>query len=150
MCDLNTAGWIDNLNGPAGFSLVCSLGIGQVTDWNFDRQIDCFPVDFVANCLISIGWDLETNEPKIKSEEDIRVFNLVSTPLKPLDNYELLKKGKELMEECPSLYVIRPPAMPPKICRMSQIEFQIKKFFYHTVFAYFVDLILLLIGRKPM
>ena len=131
--------------------MVCSLGIGQVTDWNFDRQIDCFPVDFVANCLISIGWDLGSNSfHEVKNGEEIRVFNLVSTPLKPLDNYELLKNGKKLMEECPSLYVIRPPTMPPKICRMSRIEFQVKKFFYHIVFAYLVDFILFIIGRKPM
>jgi fatty acyl-CoA reductase len=142
------AGWIDNLNGPAGFSIVTSLGIGQVTDWNFDKQVDCFPVDFVANCLLAIARDL--GEGQIKSTESIPVFNLVSTPLKPLDNYELLRQGKQLMEESPSIYVIRPPTLPPKICRMSRLEFRIKKFLYHIVFAYLVDFFLFMLGRKPM
>lgn len=145
-------GWIDNLNGPAGFSIVTSLGIGQVTDWNFDKQMDCFPVDFVANCLLSIAWSIgQSNLSKQRlSKTTLPVFNLVSTPLKPLDNYELLKQGKELMEESPSIYVIRPPTLPPKICRMSRTEFVIKKFFYHIVFAYLIDFLLFAIGRKPM
>lgn len=141
-------GWIDNLNGPAGFSIVTSLGIGQVTDWNFDKQIDCFPVDFVANCLLAIGRNL--GELRIDANQSIPVFNLVSTPLKPLDNYELLRQGKELMEESPSIYVIRPPTLPPKRCRMSRVEFAIKKFFYHVVFAYLIDMLLFSIGKKPM
>lgn len=49
-------GYVDSFNGPAGFSTVSTLGIAKVTDWEFNHQLDIFPVDFLANsCLIS-AW----------------------------------------------------------------------------------------------
>uniref|UniRef100_T1KXA6 Fatty acyl-CoA reductase n=1 Tax=Tetranychus urticae TaxID=32264 RepID=T1KXA6_TETUR len=138
-------GYVDSFNGPAGFSTVSSLGIAKVTDWEFNHQLDIFPVDFLANsCLVS-AWLTSTN-----NINELKVYNLCSTTIRPEDNYTMLADGERIMRSCPSLYVIRPPRLPPKTHNMSNLEYKIKIFYSHILFAYFIDLLLFIFRQRPI
>jgi fatty acyl-CoA reductase len=51
-------GWIDNVNGPAGITVLAGLGILRCINWNYYAIADFVPVDKVVNSLIAIGWSV--------------------------------------------------------------------------------------------
>ncbi len=51
-------GWIDNVNGPSGISLLGGLGILRCVNWNYYAIADFVPVDKVVNSMIAIGWSV--------------------------------------------------------------------------------------------
>lgn len=50
-------GWVDNINGPSGITVLASVGILRTVDWDYFAKVDLVPVDKVVNALIAIGWD---------------------------------------------------------------------------------------------
>ncbi|RWS28539.1 putative fatty acyl-CoA reductase-like protein [Leptotrombidium deliense] len=138
-------GFFDTLEGPTGLAIVASLGILKVWDWDLNNRYENYPVDYLANSLIAIAYDSQ------KKSKEMKIFNLVASPLNDYDNdYDAIKSGREYWLTRPSIYTLRYPIMPDRICTMSNTEYKIKRFFYHTVFAFFLDLILMILGRKRM
>lgn len=84
------------------------------------------------------------------SIEELKVYNLCSTTIRPVDNYTMLADGERIMRSCPSLYVIRPPRLPPKTNNMSNLEYKIKIFYSHVIFAFIIDLLLFIFRQPPM
>lgn len=62
----------------------------------------------------------------------------------------MLVKGEKVMRKSPSLFVIRPPTVPPKEHNMSKLEYKVKIFYAHIMFAFLIDSILFILRQKPM
>lgn len=139
-----TCGWTDSLHGPAGLSILAGLGIIQTVDWDYHVKPDAIPVDFLSNALISSAWHSYSTR-KLKQT----IYNMTSSNLRPMSAGDFMTYARKASLEKPSIYAIRPLMEPPRK-RQSKILFKIRSFFYHILFAYFIDLILTLIGRKRM
>ena len=55
-------GWIDNVNGPSGISILAALGILRTINWNYYAKTDFVPVDKVVNAMIAVGWATGTDK----------------------------------------------------------------------------------------
>ncbi|RWS29124.1 putative fatty acyl-CoA reductase-like protein [Leptotrombidium deliense] len=126
-------GFVDNLDGPLALSLVFGLGILQIIDWDFDHHVEFTPVDTLANSL----------------PREMKIYNVTVSTLNQIpENYDLLKRGLGIYLKAPSIMMLRPPILPPLKSNVSPFEYKIKRFYYHTMFAYFIDLLLFVCGQK--
>jgi fatty acyl-CoA reductase len=54
-------GWNDNLNGPSGMVLGCSMGIIRATHCDITKKVDFVPADMAINAMIAAAWYANTN-----------------------------------------------------------------------------------------
>lgn len=139
-----TCGWTDSLHGPAGLSILAGLGIIQTVDWDYNCKPDAIPVDFLSNALVASAWHAHTHYYGKRT-----IYNMTSSNLRPMSAGDFMTFARKASLQKPSIYAIRPLMEPPRE-RQSRIVYKIRAFFYHILFAYLVDTILTLIGRKRM
>ncbi|RWS14614.1 putative fatty acyl-CoA reductase CG5065-like protein [Dinothrombium tinctorium] len=87
------------------------------------------------------------------SPKEAKFYNLVSSSLNRQripENYELLLYGIKLLNETPSIYMIRPTFTPQRTNNHNPTLYKVKRFFYHTVFAVLIDALLTLCRQKPI
>ena len=137
-------GWVDSIHGPAGLSILAGLGILQTVDWQYDVKPDAIAVDFLSNGLIGSAWHMATHNPK-----QHKIFNMTSSNLRPMAAGDFMMYARRASIEYPSIYAMRPMMYPPK-SRPSPIVYSLQKFFYHLIFAYLIDFMLVLVGRPRM
>ena len=138
-------GWVDSVNGPGGVSLLGSLGIARTMVFKPRNTADLIPVDIVANALIVIAWSTA-----VHSKSQLKVYNITSGDENPISWQKYLEYGREMAIEKPSIRVVRPPAQVMTGDGVSQINNFLTKWISEVLFAYFVDFIILLFGRKPI
>jgi len=139
-----TAGWTDSLHGPAGLSILAGLGIVQTVDWDFNVTPDAIPVDFLSNALLSSAWHSLTFKRGQKT-----IYNMTSSNFKPMCAGEFMVHARNASLIYPSIYAMRPCMHPPR-SRQSRMMYKIRCFFYHILFAYLIDVLLMLVGRPRM
>jgi len=66
-------GWVDNLNGPAGFIAGVSKGVLRALRLQLNSVGDIIPVDFPINLMIAAAWYTATHRPN-----SIMVYNCTS------------------------------------------------------------------------
>lgn len=140
-------GWVDSIHGPVSLSILWTSGIICVIDWDFEKNPDFVPVDYLANCLISAPWFLNAEK------EDFKVFNLCrSTFQHPSvwNLYEEIKCGLACSYKAPLTMVLRPSHPPPKFNRRGKYRYEVEKFFYQVLYAIFLDAILFITGKQPL
>ena len=137
-------GWTDSLHGPAGLSILAGLGIVQTVDWDFNVKPDAIPVDFLSNALLSCAWHSFTHKKNQQS-----IYNMTSSNFKPMSAGEFMTHARKASLEYPSIYAMRPCMHPPR-SRQSRIMYKIRCFLYHVLFAYLIDVLLMLVGRPRM
>ena len=137
-------GWIDNFNGATGISLLGSLGIMRICDYDATKRISFIPCDMTCNALIVSAWHLATTRPK-----DIQIYHLSSEPHNTPPLIDVIKSFVLAQRESPSIKVVRPHAGIPET-RPSRLRLWLTIAFSHILFAYFVDSIIWLLGYKPM
>lgn len=139
------AGWVDSYNGPGGVSLLGSLGIARTMVFKPKNTADLIPVDIVANALIVIAWYTATSE-----SSKLKVYHITSGDQNPISWQKYLEYGREMAVEKPSTRVVRPPAQVMTGDGVSHLNNFATKWISEVFFAYFVDLILVLLGKKPL
>lgn len=137
-------GWVDNVNGPMGLGALASVGILRTIDWNYDGVADFIPVDFVANSMIAIAERTARLYPN-----EIKVYNCSSSSLKPITWGQTFEVLRAESFKSPPLKMIRVPIKVPKYKRANPMLFNMLKI-SELLFAYFIDLILVLCGQKSI
>lgn len=137
-------GWVDSLHGPAGLSILAGLGIIQTIDWESEVKPDAIAVDHLCNALIASAWHMAQFNPN-----QHKIFNLTSSNLRPMSAYQFMTHARKASLKYPSLYMVRPLMHPPK-GRINPTIYKLQQFFYHILFAYFIDFILGIVGREKM
>lgn len=137
-------GWFDQPQAGPGLAPLFSLGLFRAAKLVMDRSIECIPVDYCVNALLTVPWYMCR-----VSQEKLEVFNQCSSIENPLCGREMLQMGIDLGYKYPSLKQIRPP------CNMyhylpSRTFIEMKHFFSHILFAYMIDFLLLITFQKPM
>merc|ERR1719400_392868 len=85
-------GWVDNLNGPTGLFLIAGIGVMRTAVVIEEMLVDGVPVDTCANLTLVAAW--ETHKNRSNGENDIKVFNHISSntvPLKWGEIYDIAK-----------------------------------------------------------
>ncbi|KAG9511395.1 Fatty acyl-CoA reductase 1 [Fragariocoptes setiger] len=139
-------GWVDSLNGPVGLSVVGALGILQAIDVNSHVVFDLIPVDIVSNAIVSIAWAVTDHKDKFKT----KVFNLTSGNDNPCSFYQYFHAGRLEAAKRPSMRTLRPLLDIPLQTGMHPIKYTVRKLISHLLFAYLIDMILSLCGKRRM
>lgn len=139
------AGWVDSINGPGGVSLLGSLGIARTMVFKPKNTADLVPVDIVANALIVIAWSTATSKSC-----KLKVYNITSGNQNPISWQKYLEYGRDMAVENPSIRVVRPPARVMTGDGVSHLNNFATKWISEIFFAYFVDFLLVLLGKKPL
>lgn len=139
-----SAGWIDNMNGPGGMVLLGTLGIARTMRINPSCTADVIPVDIVANALISIGWFTAQTHPQLK------VYHVSTGTTNPITWYDYLTYSVDEASKAPSIKTVRPPPSIAEGQGESEISYFVSKWISEVMFAYIMDFILILVGKKPI
>ena len=142
-------GWVDSFNGPGGASLLGSLGIARTMCFNPNNTADLIPVDIVSNALIAIAWKTGSLSHK-EDSKDLKFYNITSGSINPISWYQYLEFGRNKALECPSTRVVRPPAQVMTGKGHSALGNFFTKWISEVMFAFLLDLILFVAGKKPM
>ena len=140
-------GWVDSVNGPAGVSLLGTLGIARTIQYKPNCLADLIPVDTVANALIAIAWKTGIDPPIAKP---MKVYNITTSDVNPTTWVKYLDYGREVAVQMPSMRMVRVPAQVVHGDDINQVSHRLTKIFSETLFAYFVDFVLLVLGYKPL
>ncbi|XP_066153695.1 fatty acyl-CoA reductase wat-like [Euwallacea fornicatus] len=154
------AGWINNVYGATGVLIGVAVGLLRSLYGNKNNKADMVPADYVINSCFASMWDVATmkslnknkeiEDPRCrehKLEQDIPIYNYVSSPQNPLTWDQFNKLGEKYGTQIPSEKVIWHYMFK---MRSNYYEHMLAVFFLHTIPAYVVDFILLCLRKKPM
>ncbi|XP_060533433.1 fatty acyl-CoA reductase wat-like [Cylas formicarius] len=145
-------GWTDNIYGATGVALGVGVGVIRTMQGDKDNIADLIPADLVANQILAAGWDIGDpslqHSPSDTKEKDLMIYNCISSADNPVTWGEFqrllikygVKYGSTKIIWYYGVFNLRRNLYFHKIC----------VFFLHTLPAYLVDIVLLLIGKKPM
>ncbi|XP_047542412.1 putative fatty acyl-CoA reductase CG5065 isoform X2 [Vanessa atalanta] len=133
-------GWVDNINGPTGVVYAASRGVLHTMHCSDSTKVDTMPVDVTISGLILLAYFTAIERPK-----DIRVCNLTQSGINAITWQETSDYWRKYLKEYPLSYSLWYPVATGK---KYKIEHQIDAFFTHTLPAYFIDLILFILGKK--
>ncbi|XP_065355218.1 fatty acyl-CoA reductase wat [Calliphora vicina] len=134
-------GWIDNMYGPCGIIVGVGSGVLRVFSGNVDNKAQLVPVDLCVNALLTSAWDIARN-----TYDNTPIYNYVPDANNMSTWREYITFGTECGKSLPlrkSIWYPRFTIVPTKF------QFYILAFFYHTLPALFMDMLLLVIGKKP-
>lgn len=135
-------GWIDNINGPTGMVLACGKGVLRTMLYNSKACADLIPVDMVINMMISAAWYTAKQRPST-----IKVYHCTSGELNGIKWGDIENYVFPLINKYPSEQVFRYPGGTFKESRLYN---QWCDLIDHKLPAYAFDVVMRLIGRKPM
>lgn len=78
-------GWVDSVHGPAGLSVLASVGILQAIDWDYNVLADVTHVDHLANLQIAAAWHMN-----LKTKNQLKFYNMSSTNMVPMKSVRLV------------------------------------------------------------
>ncbi|XP_070611331.1 fatty acyl-CoA reductase 2 [Erythrolamprus reginae] len=134
-------GWIDNFNGTSGLLVAGGKGILRSIKCNPAAVADIIPVDLAINLTIAAGWYTAVHRPKSPL-----IYNCTSGSLNPFSWGELQSKAASVFEKIP---LEKPFRLPRASLTTSHLVHQYWTFVYHTIPAFFCDMYLRLLGKKP-
>ncbi|CAH0699593.1 unnamed protein product [Spodoptera exigua] len=133
-------GWVDNLNGPTGLLVGAGKGVIRTMHCNENYEADVVPVDVTVNACIILGYLTGMEQPK-----KINFCNITQSQINPITWGQALDMGRVHVQEFPFTVCLWYPGGSPK---SSWIAHQLALFFTHMLPAYFVDLLMFLMGKK--
>ncbi|XP_026319037.1 fatty acyl-CoA reductase wat-like [Hyposmocoma kahamanoa] len=139
-------GWIDKsaMFGASGFMLGGILGILHVTISKSDNQMCYVPVDIVNNACIITAF--HTNKRWNKGERSIEIIAVVSNrnPITLKDQTEIFTRDGPPFATDATVY------HPFYVTTQYKFVYIILAWILHYIPGYFVDAILLLLGKQPI
>lgn len=166
-------GWITTLNGPTGVIVAYGKGVLQNMRAKEDLVLDVIPVDYTVNCAIAVAWkrgveflekknsdagitlgcssetEVEGDDAsclRTKARTDIPVYNLTTGGYNPNNLNVWHKSMAYWLNSYPFNGAFRKPFFQITYNDYTQ---RFLMFFYHYIPAYFFDLGLRLLGKKP-
>ncbi|KAJ3619069.1 hypothetical protein MTP99_005856 [Tenebrio molitor] len=133
-------GWVDNLNGVIGILLLAGLGILQSMHAKKNSPALLVPVDYVANCTLAAAW-------KVHRSGTTTIYNYTG------HNKNIITWGRFIEIVKPIGWEVPPEKIVWYLCfklRENRLWHKICVFFLHTVVAYFVDFVLICVGRATI
>lgn len=134
---------MDNLNGPTGLIVGAGKGIIRSMHCNPHLTADIVPVDMAINSLIIIGREVGTSA---KMREPM-VVHLTAGRDNPISWGEALEMGKKHFYDNPFSICLWYPGGSIK---SNYFYHMICVFLFHYIPAYFVDFIMMLIGKPKL
>ncbi|CAH2101747.1 unnamed protein product [Euphydryas editha] len=138
-------GWIDNFNGPVGILVACGKGILRTIYSSPDIVSDYIPVDVAIKSFIAASWIRGTKE--LEPTDDIPIYNSCAGDLNNITINELVMIGKDVVTTLPLNNMLWTYGGS---ITTSLILFNIKVLFFHLLPAIFIDILLWIMGKKPM
>ncbi|KPI96441.1 Putative fatty acyl-CoA reductase CG5065 [Papilio xuthus] len=130
-----------NLNSPSGILLGISVGVIHTLRSISDIVLSIVPVDIVINAILAAAWD-NTKRP---NNENIKIFNVTGNrnPLQWGYASNVVERSRDLVSSRAIWY-----------CFMVQTPYKILNvllfWLLHFIPAFFVDIALTLIGKRPL
>ncbi|XP_050342597.1 putative fatty acyl-CoA reductase CG5065 isoform X2 [Nymphalis io] len=133
-------GWVDNINGPTGLLIGSGKGVIRSMHCEPSYLADAIPVDVVVNGCILIAYTTALDKPK-----DVRIFNMTLSGILKITWREVIELGEKWVNEYPFTVALWYPGGNIKSYWLTH---QVAHIFTHVLPAYFVDMLLLLLGKK--
>ncbi|XP_037276118.2 fatty acyl-CoA reductase 1 isoform X1 [Rhipicephalus microplus] len=136
------SGWVDNFNGPAGFIIATGKGVLRTMYLRPNNSADIYPVDMVANMMITATWYMCKAKPVSPF-----VINCTSGSMRRLTWQQIFDYSKPLVLKYPSSEVFRYPGGSFKTTRFwHSVAVQLD----HNLPAFIADTVARLGGYKPI
>ncbi|XP_059613253.1 fatty acyl-CoA reductase wat-like isoform X2 [Phlebotomus argentipes] len=134
-------GWIDNMYGPTGMMVGVAAGLIHVCHVHKDNNAELVPVDMCVNALLVSAWDRATRE-----HEETPIINFVTKPGNKLPWIDYIDMAWKHGSQLPIFKSIWYAVFT---VTDSETWFGVLWFLYHTLPAFFMDLCLRIVGKKP-
>ncbi|XP_055904103.1 putative fatty acyl-CoA reductase CG5065 isoform X2 [Eupeodes corollae] len=134
-------GWVEGVNGPTGLMIAGARGVLRSMHCNPDYPATIIPVDTAINALIAAAWDCGS-----KLENDVNYINVCVSNKLLMTWGESIESGKRFFYETPLSFSLW---YPNGSIKKNYYEHLFCVIFFHYLPAYFIDFLLLIIGRKP-
>ncbi|XP_047513279.1 fatty acyl-CoA reductase 1-like isoform X2 [Pieris napi] len=138
-------GWIENFNGPVGILIASGKGILRSVYSDPDLAADYIPVDVAIKMFIAGAWLRGTK--KLEATDEVEVYHCSSSHMQIMTVGEIVENGKEILNEIPLDNVLW--AQDGGVTK-SRLYYNLRVLLFHLLPAILVDLVLRIIGRKPM
>lgn len=134
-------GWTDNINGPTGLLIGAGKGVIRTMYCDQSSYADFIPVDIAVNAMAICTWDYLTTKQR-------RIYNLTSSHEIKISWDQIIDLGRKIVEtRMPLNGVVWYPGGSMK---KSRVAHNLAVFFFHTIPAIFVDMLLFCLGYKPV
>ncbi|KAJ8956248.1 hypothetical protein NQ318_014980 [Aromia moschata] len=134
-------GWTDNINGPAGLLIGAGKGVIRTMYCNSDRYADYLPVDIGVNAMLVSAWDYLTYKER-------RIYNLTSSSQYKISWSDIIEIGREVINTRMPLNGVA--WYPGGSMKRSKLYHNICFYLFHIIPAIIVDILLFLLGYKPV
>ncbi|KYB26274.1 Putative fatty acyl-CoA reductase CG5065-like Protein [Tribolium castaneum] len=139
--------WSDNFYGIIGICVGVLAGVIKVMPGKPANPLHVIPCDYVVNLIMASVWDLLQPKSTVK-ENKIAIYNHVPPPENTCTLGHLVATINKIKWVYPfSDMAYWFPLFTMVTCRY---WYAIRAFFQHTLLAYFADVILTCLGRKPI
>ncbi|XP_068621838.1 fatty acyl-CoA reductase 1 [Battus philenor] len=138
-------GWLENFNGPVGLIVASGKGILRAIYSDPALVADYMPVDIAIKSFIAGAWSRGTKP--LSPDDDVPVYNCCAGDLNNITIGRLLELGVKVMEEAPLGGMLWRAG---GAVTTSKTVYYLKVLLLHLLPALLVDIILWVIGRKPM
>ncbi|KAI4454871.1 male sterility protein 2-related [Holotrichia oblita] len=133
--------WIDNVYGATGIAVGAGVGLIRVANIDKNVKAEIVPADYVINCIIGASYKTTTER-----KGEIVVYNYVASP----ENVITWSKYMHLCET----YGVRTPTMRclwiyTLVLIRNKFLYTLYAALFHMVPAFFMDLGLTIVGKKP-
>ncbi|XP_044262747.1 fatty acyl-CoA reductase wat-like [Tribolium madens] len=139
-------GWINNFHGVVGVVVGVCLGVLRTLHLDENLPARVVPADYVVNNILAAAWEVEQtkNEPKDKL---IPIYNFPGHKNNLITWDNLINEFKKFTFVYPLSDAVWYRYI--QTTRYKPVH-KIREFFYHTLFAYLVDSVLLVAGKRPL
>nr|CAD7568184.1 unnamed protein product [Timema californicum] len=134
-------GWVDNLNGPTGIMIGAGKGVIRSMHCKPNYNGDFMPVDITVNTIIAMAWKIANTRPKTPM-----VVNVTLSGDNPVTFGHVLEVGRKLLYDYPLEY---PLWYPGGSMKSNKLLHDVCVLFFHFLPAYFIDFLLMVLGKKP-
>ncbi|KAH8289054.1 hypothetical protein KR054_007064 [Drosophila jambulina] len=139
-------GWTDNLYGPMALTFGSARGVVRVVMLDPKVIISMVPVDFCGNAILACAWHTGRNTGHKGEAEKPTIYTLASSKENQMSFGSFIHSSYPHSGRIPLTKIL----WYPFILCISPWLFPLAAFLYHTLPGYFLDALLLLMGRKPI
>lgn len=135
-------GWIEGMNGPTGLMIGAGKGVIRSMHMNENYNSEAVPVDININAILALAYK------RSKMDKDVCYFaNLTDSGTNPFKWGESIESGRQLFYKYPLTQMLW---YPNGSIKSNYYHHLLCVILFHYIPAYFIDLLMLAIGQKPL
>ncbi|VVC34012.1 Male sterility, NAD-binding,NAD(P)-binding domain,Fatty acyl-CoA reductase, C-terminal [Cinara cedri] len=139
-------GWLDNMNGPSGIATGVIVGFIRTIPLEANKVTDMVPVDYTVNAMISVMWNtVHRYQGTYETNKEPKIYNYVSSVESPLTWGKYIKEMQVYYQNAPPF---RSMWYRFNVFYTNIWIGMILRFLLHRIPAAFMDLLLLVRGKK--